>query len=220
LNIKTKIQNDPNACALAEWRFGATRVYENVIFLTFGTGMGAGLILDGKLYSGTSNMAGEVGHIRFDTNGPVGYGKAGSFEGFCSGAGIAQIARIKVMEQMQIGEKVSFCNSMDSLDRLNAKIVSDAAKKGDKLTKEIYLICAEYFGRGLAILIDILNPEIIVVGSVFTRSTDLLYPIAIKVIEREALVRSRKVCKLVSAELGKSIGDFASLAVAAEEICT
>lgn len=88
-----KVRNDADACALAEWQFGAGRGCRNMIFLTFGTGMGAGLILDGRLYSGTLGMAGEVGHMRIDADGPVGYGKAGSFEGYCSGAGIASTTR-------------------------------------------------------------------------------------------------------------------------------
>ncbi|MFD2145058.1 ROK family protein [Mucilaginibacter antarcticus] len=75
------LQNDANACAVAEWKYGAGRGCENVIFLTFGTGMGAGLILNGQLYSGTSDFAGEVGHLRLSDMGPVGFGKAGSFEG-------------------------------------------------------------------------------------------------------------------------------------------
>ena len=86
------LQNDANACALAEWRFGAGKGCENMIFLTFGTGFGAGLILDGRLYTGTNDMAGEVGHVRAEKDGPEGYGKRGSFEGFCSGAGIAKMA--------------------------------------------------------------------------------------------------------------------------------
>ena len=87
------LQNDANACALAEWQYGAGKGCENMIFLTFGTGLGAGLILDGKLYSGTNDMAGEVGHIRLSPFGPVGFGKSGSFEGFCSGGGLKQIGQ-------------------------------------------------------------------------------------------------------------------------------
>ncbi len=88
--IPVTLENDANACALAEWKYGAGRGYSNVIFLTFGTGLGAGLILDGKLYHGTNDMAGEVGHIRLTECGPVGFGKMGSFEGYCSGGGISQ----------------------------------------------------------------------------------------------------------------------------------
>ena len=89
--VPVHLQNDANACALAEWKFGAGRGTKNMVFLTFGTGLGAGLILDGKLYSGTNDNAAELGHIRLDRFGPVGFGKTGSFEGFCSGGGIAQL---------------------------------------------------------------------------------------------------------------------------------
>jgi glucokinase len=92
--VETALQNDANACALAEWMMGAGIGTSNMIFLTFGTGMGAGLILNGRLYSGTNDLGGEVGHIRLDKTGPVGYGKAGSFEGFCSGGGIARMAQL------------------------------------------------------------------------------------------------------------------------------
>lgn len=177
--------------------------------------MGAGLILDGKIYSGTNDMAGEVGHIRLADNGPVGYGKAGSFEGYCSGGGIAQLARTMVLEKMQKGEKVAFCDSIDKLCEINAKVVGDAAEAGDELAKEIYRMCGCYLGRGLSILIDVLNPEIIVLGSIFARSKDLLYETAMEIIRKEALSYSRNVCKIVPAGLGEMIGDYAALAVAA-----
>lgn len=214
---KTRIQNDANACALAEWQFGAAKGFSNVIFLTFGTGMGAGLILNKKLYSGTNDMAGEVGHIRLAEDGPVGYGKAGSFEGFCSGGGIAQFARARVLEKLQMGEKVAFCNSMDKLESINAKLVGDAAEAGDEFAQEIYRLCGCSLGRGLSVLIDVLNPEIIVLGSIFARSKDLLYDAAMKVIEKETLIYSRNVCKIVPAGLGEKIGDMAALAVAVYE---
>lgn len=215
--VKTRLQNDANACALAEWRFGAGRGSQNMIFLTFGTGMGAGLILNGRLYSGTSDMAGEVGHIRMADFGPVGYGKAGSFEGFCSGGGLAQLARVKVLEKLQMGEKVSFCSGIQELEHINAKTLSEAAKAGDELALEIFKICGRYLGRGLAILIDILNPEAIVIGSVFARCRELLRKSMMEVIEGETLSLTRKVCRIVPAGLGEQIGDYAALAVAMED---
>lgn len=215
--IPAKLQNDANACALAEWRFGAGKGFSNVIFLTFGTGMGAGLILDGRLYSGTSDMAGEAGHIRLDRNGPVGYGKSGSFEGFCSGGGVAQLAKTMVLEKLQAGEKVNFCSSMDKLDTLNAKVVGDAAEAGDKLAMEIYRTSGYYLGKGLSIIIDLLNPEVIVIGSIFVRSRDLLWPEAYEVIKKECLCHSQRVCRVVPADLGEKIGDYAALAVAVNE---
>jgi len=212
--VKTAIQNDANACALAEWQFGAARGYSNVIFLTFGTGMGAGLILDGRLYAGTNDNAGEAGHIRLEKTGPVGYGKAGSFEGFCSGSGIAQLARAKVMEKLQMGEPVSFCQSMNEIDRLTAKTVAEAAETGDMLAKEIYRECAQYLGKALSILIDVLNPEIIVIGSIYCRAQNLIEPAMQEVIDCETIVHARRVCKIVPAGLGENIGDYAALSVA------
>ena len=214
--VETKLQNDANACALAEWKFGAGIDYKNIIFLTFGTGMGAGLILDGRLYSGTSDMAGEVGHIRLDDNGPVGYGKAGSFEGFCSGGGIAQLAKTMVVEKLQMGQGVSFCKSMDDLPLLTTRLVSEAAKGKDELAIDIFRKCGRYLGKGLSILIDILNPEIIIIGSIYSRSKELLWPYAQQIIEEEALKYSRAVCKVVSSHLGDTIGDYAALAVAVD----
>lgn len=212
--VKARLQNDANACALAEWKYGAAKNCRNVIFLTFGTGMGAGLILDGKLYSGTNDMAGEIGHISLESHGPVGYGKAGSMEGFCSGGGLAQLGRMMVLEKLQMGEKVEFCKNIDELGDLNAKTIAAAAGAGDVLAREIYSVSGQYLGKGLSILIDLLNPEMIVIGSIFARSIDLLLPYAKKVIERESLRISRENCKVVPAKLGDKLGDYAALAVA------
>jgi len=218
--IPTAIQNDANACALAEWQFGAGRGTQNMVFLTFGTGLGAGLILNGKLYAGTNDNAGEVGHIRLDNFGPVGYGKAGSFEGFCSGSGIAQLARSKAMEKMQMGEKVAWCDGMVNLQAITAQKVAEAANKGDLLALEIFEMCGTYLGKGLSILIDILNPECIVIGSIYVRAGHLLIPALEKTLHREALPLAQKVCRIVAAELDEQIGDLASLSVAANNIKT
>lgn len=210
--VPTKLQNDANACAVAEWKFGAGRGANNVIFMTFGTGLGAGLILDGKLYSGTNDNAGEVGHIRLDRFGPVGYGKSGSFEGFCSGGGIAQLGYIKALEMVQSGEYPLYFKQGYTIDDVNAKTIADAADAGDETAIEVYRTCGEYLGKGLSILIDILNPEVIVIGSIFARSHNLLWEPARQIIEKEALGLSANCCKVVPAELGEHIGDYAAIA--------
>ncbi|HBH82347.1 MAG: sugar kinase [Bacteroidetes bacterium GWE2_41_25] len=217
-NIPVAIQNDANACALAEWKFGAGRGTQNMVFLTFGTGMGAGLILNGKLYSGTNDNAGEVGHIRLDRMGPVGYGKSGSFEGFCSGGGIAQLARTMALEKLQMGEKVSFCKTIPELPNISAQSVAEAANRGDALAKKIFEECGTYLGKGLSVIIDILNPECIVLGSIFVRSAHLLLKPMEKAIAEESLPLARKVCRIVPAQLEEQIGDMASLSVAANKI--
>jgi glucokinase len=219
-NIPVAIQNDANACALAEWKFGAGRGTQNMVFLTFGTGMGAGLILDGKLYSGTNDNAGEVGHVRLNSMGPVGYGKAGSFEGFCSGGGITQLARTKALEKLQMGKEVSFCKSIPELQNITAQTVAEAATHGDPLAKEIFELCGTYLGKGLSVIIDILNPECIVLGSIFVRSAHLLVKTMEKAIAEESLPLAGKVCRIVPAELEEQIGDIASLSVAANNTKT
>jgi len=216
--IPAAIQNDANACALAEWKFGAGKGTDNMIFMTFGTGMGAGLILNGHLYAGTNDMAGEVGHIRLAETGPVGYGKAGSFEGFCSGGGIAQVARTMIMEKFQMGESVDFCKSNGDLNNITAQVIAAAAMNGDELALRIYRTSGEYLGKGLSILIDILNPQVIVIGSIFTRSSELLEPYAMDIIKKEALSHSRNVCRIVPAVLGEDLGDYAALSVAADHL--
>ena len=216
LQVPAALQNDANACALAEWRFGAAKGCDNAVFLTFGTGLGAGLILNGRLYSGANDMAGEIGHVRMETHGPVGYGKAGSLEGFCSGGGIAQLARSVAMERLQQGKGAEFCPSYDCLKALTAKQVAEAAFAGDPSAREGFEISGRYLGSGLSLLIDLLNPEVIVIGSIFARCRDLLWPAAQAMLERESLPLSRGVCRVVPSALGEAIGDYGSLAVAAE----
>ncbi len=212
-HIPAAIHNDANACALAEWKFGAGKGTRNMVFLTFGTGLGAGLILDGHLYTGTNDNAGELGHIRLEDYGPVGYGKSGSFEGFCSGGGIRQLAQALVKERLQMGQKVSWCADVE---KLTAKMVADAAVAGDPLALEIYEISARHLGKGLSLVIDILNPELIVIGSIYARNEAMMKPLMEAVIRREALAPAARVCKVVPAALGESIGDYAALSVAAD----
>ena len=213
-DVDIVIQNDANACALAEWMMGAGMGTKNMVFLTFGTGMGAGLIINGQLYAGTNDLAGEVGHIRLAEDGPVGFGKAGSFEGFCSGGGIAQLAKSLISDKLLAGETVDFCPSKDLIKDITTKLVFEAAIAGDLVAQEIVNISADYLGKGLALLIDILNPECIVIGSIYSRNEELIKPIIEKVLEQEAIPAAKKVCKILPAALGEKIGDYAALCVA------
>jgi glucokinase len=195
-HIPCFLENDANACALAEWTWGAGRGTRNMIFLTFGTGLGAGLILDGKLYSGTSGLAGEVGHIRLAENGPIGYGKEGSWEGFCSGGGLsAQYRNL-------FGEDKS------------GKSICKSANNGDKKALTIINTSAEYLGRGIAILADIINPEKIIIGSIFSRDEQLFREKMEEAITRESLPQTAQDCSVVTAELDENLGDMAALGVA------
>lgn len=210
-----KLQNDANACAIAEWKFGAGTGSKNMIFLTFGTGLGAGFIFNSQLYCGANDMAGEVGHIRLCKTGPVGYGKEGSFEGFCSGGGIAKLGRLCAEEKMAKGETVSFCKSYETLEDISAKIIAQKACEGFEDAIGVYRLCGKMLGQGLSILVDILNPEKIVIGSIYQRAEKLLVQSMKETLEKECIPASLAACSIVPAALGDSIGDYAALSVAA-----
>lgn len=212
--LKAWLCNDANACALAEWKLGAGKGCLNMIFMTFGTGLGAGIILNGCLYTGTNDMAGELGHIRLSNYGPVGYGKMGSFEGFCSGGGIAQLAKMMIIEELQLGNKPALCESISDLKNITAEKIGLAAKTGDVLAIEILKRVGIQLGKGLSILIDLLNPEKIVIGSIFGRCYEQIWPPAEKVIRKETLPLTRQVCQVVPSQLSEAVGDVAALMVA------
>lgn len=211
-----RLENDADACAFAEWKYGAGRGSQNMIFLTFGTGLGAGLILNGKLYTGANGNAGEVGHIRLRDTGPIGFGKAGSFEGFASGGGIAQLGKQYAKEQLEKGTTPSYCKTFDELENVTAKTIAEAAYKGDKTAIEVYCKCGEMLGYGLSIIIDILNPEKIVIGSIYTRSQDLLKATMMETLKKEVLAPSLSVVEILPAALGENLGDYAALSLAAD----
>ena len=147
-------------------------------------------------------------------HGPVGYGKAGSFEGFCSGGGIAQLGKTLALEVLQTGKTLPYCKTKAELDGISAKLLAEYANQNEPIALEVFRICGEKLGEGLAILVDILNPEAIVIGSIFERAEALLRPHMEKILARETLSFSRNSCKILPAKLGDGIGDFAALSVA------
>jgi glucokinase len=208
------LENDANAGALAEWKFGAGRSTRNMVFLTFGTGLGAGLILDGRLYSGTCDLGGEAGHLRLAADGPIGYHKRGSFEGFCSGTGLAQMMAFELLCLAEEIGKQEMMQRYKSPGEVTGRDVVDWAKSGDPLALAVVERSGRYLGKGLSLLIDLLNPELVVIGSMGVRLGELLFAPARQVIEQEALPGAAQACKLVPAELGEKIGDYAALCVA------
>lgn len=210
-NCPVRLQNDANACAIAEWKYGAGKGSENMIFLTFGTGLGAGMILGGRLYTGKNDNAGEVGHIRLEDEGPVGYGKKGSFEGFCSGGGLSQLGYDLAVEAMNKGASPLYFKDGMTQKEVTAKSIAESAKLGDETALEVFRVCGEKLGRGLSVLVDILNPEAIILGGIFPRCRDLLLPHLEKKIGKEALSLSLEVCRILPASLGESIGDYGAV---------
>ena len=202
-HVPVHLQNDANACAYAEWKFGAGRGTRNMVFMTFGTGLGAGLVLDGRLYSGANDNAGEIGHIRLAPTGPVGYNKAGSAEGFCSGAGLAKLAKIRAAEQ-----------GVTLPDDFSAKELFRRIDAGDAFCASVFRESAAHLATILAYVIDILNPEVIVLGGVFMRQAERFLKEVEPILAREALPLARRVCRIVPAGLSENVGDYAALAVA------
>ena len=182
--------NDADACALAEWRYGAGTGTDSMIFLTFGTGIGAGLILGGRLYSGACGMAGEIGHVSLYEDGHIGYNKRGSVEGYCSGGGIAQYGKGSARE---LGVR---------------------AEAGDAEAVSIYERVGYDLGKALAILVDILNPEAVVIGSIYVRSREFIEPSMRRSLDKSPPAQSVRAVKIVPAALGESLGDCAALCVA------
>lgn len=207
------LENDANAGAAAEHRFGAGRGTRHMIFLTMGTGLGAGIIIDGRLYQGVTDAAGEIGHVRLTRNGPVGYHKAGSVEGWASGGGMAQVAAREV-EAARRARRSSVLLEGEAERRITARDVAEAAKAGDKLALRITNICGRKLGETLAILVDVLNPECIVIGGLAMRFGELVLKPARRWMHNEALGPSAAACRVVPAQLGERIGDVAALCIA------
>ena len=122
-----------------------------------------------------------------------------------------------VTARLANGQQVDFCPSMEMIDQIDTKMVAIAAQAGDPVAYEVIRISAEYLGQGLAILIDILNPECIVIGSIYARNVDLFKPIIDRVLQLEAIPSAVDVCQIKPAELGDAIGDYAALCVAIYE---
>lgn len=215
LKVPAGLMNDANACALAEYRLGAGRGAEVMVFMTFGTGLGAGIVIGGRLLRGANGNGGELGHIRLADFGPAGYGKAGSFEGFCSGSGLRQLALTLGAEAAGRGERVPWFSPEGANENVNAKMLQDQADTGEPAALKVYSLCGRMLGKGLAIVVDMLNPDRIIIGSIFARARHLLEPEMYRTLEKEALPQSLKACTIVPPELGEGLGDAAALTVAA-----
>jgi glucokinase len=207
------LENDANAGAMAEHRFGAGKGARNIVFLTMGTGFGAGVILDGHVYRGTNGYAGEIGHVRLTADGPVGYHTAGSAEGWVSGGGLAQWAAVEIDAARAVGER-SLLLDLPPGHPVTARDIGLAAEKGDPLSCRIVTHLGQKLGHALAILVDILNPQRIVIGGLAMRLGDRLLESARRTLAAEALPQSVAVCQVVPAALGESIGDVAALCIA------
>jgi glucokinase len=202
-----QVENDANAGAVAEHRFGAGVGADHMVFLTLGTGLGAGIIANGSLYLGAQGDAGEIGHVRLSPTGPVGYHKAGSIEGWSSGGGIAQLAA-------RVLARPGRSSRLHAVENVTARDVGIAAQAGDAVARSILRRSGERLGQTLAMLIDVLNPQRIVLGGLAWRMGEPFMAPMRRVMEREALPQTLRACEVVPAALGEKIGDVAAMCVA------
>ena len=212
------MQNDANACALVEWKLGAGLGTQNMIFLTMGTGMGAGVISEGRLLIGATNMGGEVGHLRLTEDGPVGFGKAGSFEGYTSGGGIARQAQDRTRALLAEGKIPQWIQDGHNIEDLDTRLMAEYAALGNEDALALFQFVGKMLGRGLALLVDAFNPERIVIGSIFSRCEQLLRPAMEVELRKEAIPYALEGLKVVPAGTGELLGDYASIMVALHEL--
>ena len=203
-NIPTRIDNDVRCAALGELKFGAGKGCENFVCITVGTGIGSGLVINGQLVRGTANAAGEIGHIKLQMNGgPIcGCGDTGCLEAFASGPSIVAMAQ----EYLKGGKSTKFREMAGADGEITPYIVAKAAEAGDPVAKRIFEIVGTYIGMGLVSVINLLNPEKVIIGGGVAAAGDLLLDPIRKTIKERAMVVAGNSVEIVPAELGNSAG--------------
>jgi len=209
LKIAARLENDANAGALAEWRWGLGQRIDDLVFLTCGTGQGAGIVLDGRLHRGRQDLAGEIGHVRLLPLGPVGYHKSGSVEGLTSTRGLGELAKLRLQEN-----HLASILDKSPLHSIDGWAVAEAALAGDHFAISVVKESACYLGRTCAILIDLLNPQRISLGGLALHLGKMYVDEVRRCAREEALSAAFDACDIDGAALGARSKDLAALAVA------
>lgn len=212
LGLRTFLVNDASAAALGEHRFGAGRGASNLVYVTVSTGIGGGIIIDGKLYSGASGSAGEVGHMAIDINGPrCNCGNVGCLEVLASGKAVAREAQRLIAQ----GAKTKMVELAEGeAANITARVVAAAAREGDRVAREIVSKAATYLGVGLANLVNLFNPEVIVVGGGLAKMGDMLLDTAREVATERAFRLPAQRVRIVPSELGDNAAMLGAVAFA------
>ena len=212
-NLPARMDNDANAAALGEYKFGAGKNKKNMVYITVSTGIGGGVIVDGRLMRGANGNAAELGHLTLNIAGPTcPCGANGCLEMYASGTAIARRTR----EAIQAGAQSQILNLAGSVEDITTHHILTALEKDDALAQKIWNETTEYLGRGLAVVINSFNPEVSVVGGGVTAAGDLLFkPVREKAL-RYAFPRLAAVCSIVPAGLGSNVGVVGAAACAFE----
>jgi glucokinase len=207
------INNDANACALAELLFGEHRGVSNLVYLTFSTGMGGGIIVNGRLIQGSTDTGGEVGHQVLDPEGPLcGCGQRGCWEAYVGGRQVAEQLKAKIIAG---NISTSIVRLAGGLDKINLQAFEAAAREGDRFALAEWDIFTERVAQGVGGLIMILNPDVVIMGTIGIHAGEFVMgPIRDK-LPKYAWKWPLEACKVVPSSLGGKIGELAGLAVAA-----
>lgn len=210
LQLPASLDNDANCATLGEWWRGAARGARNVVGITIGTGIGGGLILDGELYHGASDVAGEIGHTTIDFNGRrCKCGNYGCLEAYASGPAIAERAREMLQDY---SGSVLLRLADDDPTQITAQTVYDAAKRGDPVAREVVRDTARLLGAGIANLLNIFNPDVVVVMGGVTYAGDALVEPLRAEVRRRAFPPAVAACRIVLGELTGSAGVVGAVA--------
>jgi glucokinase len=216
LGKKTFLINDANAAALGELYFGAAKGARDFIYVTISTGIGGGIVIDGKIYTGALGTAGEVGHMTIDDNGPLcNCGNKGCWETLASGTALAREARRQIKE----GVSTSILEYAEGdLEKVTAEVIHKAAEEGDSWATGLIARTGYYVGVGLTSLINLFNPELMVIGGGLSNIGDMLFEPAFRVVEERAFEKSYRAARFALAELGRNSGVLGAAAFALDEM--
>lgn len=210
VGLPATLDNDANCATLGEWWTGAAKGGHNVIGLTIGTGIGGGIIFNGRLYHGSSDVAGEIGHTTIDSTGRrCKCGNYGCLEAYASGTAIAERAR----EALEVGEASILPDMVQGrLDRITAHMVYEASERDDPLAREIVRETARFLGAGVANLLNTFNPDVVVIAGGVTQAGDALFePLRVEV-RRRAFRPAVDACRIVPGTLPGSAGVVGAVA--------
>lgn len=208
--LQATLDNDANCATIGEWWLGAARGAKNVVGMTIGTGIGGGLILDGRLYHGSSDVAGEIGHTTIDVTGRrCKCGNYGCLEAYASGPSIAERAR-----EAAVGENDSLLYQLvdGDLTKLTAATVYEAAQRGDDVARDVVRETARFLGTGLANLLNVFNPDVVVIAGGVTQAGDSLFEPLKREVRRRAFAAAVNACRIVPGTLPGTAGVVGAVA--------
>ena len=215
LGLPVQIGNDANLAALGEFRFGAGRAVRHLVMVTLGTGIGGGIIVDGRLLDGADGGAGEIGHMVINPGGRGGNSAFGSVEGETQRDAIIERAARKIQEgyETSLGAQVDF-------DRfaLTPAIIAEEARKGDAIALEVFEETGYYLGLCVTNLINLLNPEMVVIGGGIAQAGDIILDPIRRTVTATAIRSLSRTCRIVPAELGDNAGIFGGAAIILQEM--